>query len=125
MTTKAQLVIDALRTHGPSTCNDLAPITGLSSAEISNMLREYRRNKKYGVVELGRAGGGRGSLRKVAAVDEAAYADYMTKRAEREATQRPPVPKRKKYNCPRPVPHPVTGFCTRWQPDSPYFREPA
>lgn len=123
MTKKSQLVVQALLASGPTTYEELAKATALPLVEVSSRLREYRRNNKYGVVEVGRASPG--SRKLLVAIDEVAYADYMERRAAREATQRPPAPKRKTYKCPRPVAHPVTGFCTQWQPASPYYQEAA
>lgn len=122
MTSKAEQVVQALRAYGPSTCEDLAGITGISSTDISNMLREYRRNKKYGLIELGQATGGRGSPRKIVAVDEALYAAYMDARKKRHVAQVKRLEQAKRelgWQCAR---LPNTPFKTHWQPASPYHQ---
>lgn len=126
MTTKAERVVQALRTLGPSTCRDIAQATGISTDEVSGMVREYRRNNKYGLIRLGSTSSHRGTPFKVVAIDEGLYADYMARRAEREANMRPPAPVRKRPAAPaRNTPMPLTQFRTQWQPSSPYYQEEA
>jgi hypothetical protein len=115
MKTNAERVVQALRNHGPCTCEDLSGITHLPADEISSMLREFRRNSKYGLVQVGQVGGRRGTPRKIVAIDEALYATYLATRYRREAAARPPAPVRK-------FPRPITEFTTRWQPASPYYQ---
>lgn len=126
MTTKTERVVQALRTMGPSTCRNIAQATGISTNEVSSMLREFRRNNKYGLTLVGTTESQRGTVFNVVAIDEGLYADYMARRAEREATMRPPAPARKRPVAPvRTIPTPITQFHTRWQSSSPYHQEAA
>lgn len=128
MTNKTDQVIQALRRRGPSTCEELAEITGVGADAISAMFREFRRNGKYGLEIVGeiRFHGASGNARKVVAINETAYADYMAKRNARNAERVQRILDAMKSNEPqRDFPRPVTQFHTRWQPCSPYYQEAA
>lgn len=126
MKSQANRVVETLRSLGPSTCHDISKVTGIPVSSVSSMLREYRRNNKYGLVYLGTTSSHRGTALKVVAIDEELYADYMARRAEREATMRPPAPERKRPIAPvRTIRLPITEFATHWQPSSPYYQEAA
>lgn len=124
--TKTEEVIQALRRRGPSTCEELAAITTMGADAISAMFREFMRNKKYGAVIVGeiRMHGASGNARKLVAIDEGEYADYLAKRKAREAERAKRFEQRQAPSR-RQIVIPASQYRTQWQPASPYYQEAA
>lgn len=128
--TKTQTILDLLLAHKTLTSSKIATMTGYGQQEVANMLRKWRKAKKYGVCIKGSVAVSNqsGPPQNLWAVDKRLYEKYVADRSHRgyfgartfaHLIQKPPV------RIPSARLPPGITLRTMWQPSSPYFREAA